>query len=182
MRTRIRALPALLAVALAAGAAPIASATAECLTTPERTAFDVEALKNEMMLGALSCGWRPQYNAFVTRFRPEIAAREREVDAWFRKNYGRAAQQQHDAFITQLSNDESTSSLRQGDQFCKTHTPLLDNVTKLQDADDLTAYAQGWGSAREMPAKDCAEPAAAETAEQPAKASPHHAPAARKRH
>ncbi len=71
------ALLALLAAGLfsaeVAGAAP-------CANPIDQGAFDTAALKSELMVVALTCNTREDYNQFVEQFRPDLAREERALE------------------------------------------------------------------------------------------------------
>src|SRR5665213_1142629 len=88
--------PALLGL-LAAGLFSAEVAVAQpCATSVDQGAFDTMALKSELMVVALTCEARPQYNQFVEQFRPDLAREERVLDGWFSQAYGRRSRTVHD--------------------------------------------------------------------------------------
>jgi hypothetical protein len=128
---------------LAAGLFSAEVAVAEPCTSPvDQGAFDVAALKSELMLVALTCDMRPQYNAFIEKFRPDLVKEERALNGWFSRAYGRRATQQHDDYITNLANVESHVGLQRGNLFCKEYSPMFNTVAGLRNIGELVAYAQ----------------------------------------
>ena len=146
-----------------------AEPVAQCGMSPAREAFDVQGLKSELMVTALSCGGQDRYNAFVAKFRPDLTAQERELKTYFDKEYGRSAQKEHDNYITQLANVQSERGLQAGTQFCDQRISMFDEVLALENASDLGGYAE---------AKDIVQPDIYKTCETP---GPEHA-ARRVRH
>ena len=67
------------------------TAQMQCLSPDQRALFQVQALRSEMMVLATACSDDSQYNAFVTRYQPELAAGEKAIDAWFKQKYGQQA-------------------------------------------------------------------------------------------
>lgn len=139
-------------------------AASQCGMSPARQAFDVEGLKSELMVTALSCNQQDRYNAFVGKFRGDLTEQERALNAYFTSSYGHAAQREHDNYITQLANVQSERGLKAGTQFCDQRISMFDEVQVLDNASDLGSYAE---------AKDIVQPATYETcvAPKPAKAS-----------
>lgn len=135
-----------------------ARAAASCNVPETREAFDVEGLKSELMVTALSCNRQDRYNDFVAKFRPALTDQERALDVYFHSTYGRAAQREHDNYITQLANGQSDLGLKSGTSFCDQRTSMFDEVAALESASDLGGYAE---------AKDIAQPAAYETCRPP---------------
>ncbi len=127
--------------------------------SPTREAFDVQGLKSELMVTALSCGAQDRYNAFVEKFRPGLNAEESTLKAYFTGAYGRSAQKQRDDYITQLANVESERGLQAGTQFCDQRVSMFDEVAALDSVGDLGGYAE---------AKDIVQPAAYDSCAVPA--------------
>src|SRR5579875_2662325 len=100
-------------------------ATASCVTPDNQSAFEIEALKSEMMVLATGCHDDAQYNAFIRRFQPDLQEAERRIDAYFRRIYGARAQREHDAYITSLANAESDRGLAMGSDFCSRNAALF---------------------------------------------------------
>ncbi len=69
----------------------------ECTSPADQSAFEVEALKSELMVLTMSCQRDNDYNAFIRRYQTELRSNEAEISSYFKKAYGRRAQQEHDA-------------------------------------------------------------------------------------
>ena len=136
-RVAIRAVLASALMIQQALAAPV------CLQPSERPVFDVAALRSQMMVLATSCHDDTQYNAFMNRYRPDLMANERAVDAYFKRVYGRSAQREHDTFVTDLANAQSDFGLTMGTDFCPRDDALFSEVMALQTAQQLGEYAAG---------------------------------------
>ena len=133
-------------VSLAAASSLIcqqAAAQLHCMTPADRATFDVQALRSEMMVLATGCSDDAQYNAFITRYQPELQANEREIDAWFKRKFGRHAQVEHDRFVTDLANAQSSAGTKQGSDFCPHNGMIFQEVMALRDATDLSPFAAG---------------------------------------
>jgi hypothetical protein len=120
-----------------------AAAEMQCLPPTTRAAFDVQALRSEMMVLATGCSDDAQYNAFIERYRPALMSNEQEMDAWFKRNFGRRAQNEHDRFVTDLANAQSSAGTRLGTDFCAHNGVIFQEVMALQASDDLAAFAAG---------------------------------------
>lgn len=147
-------------------AAP-ALAAGQCGISSAREAFNVQGLKSELMVTALSCNMQDRYNAFIEKFRPDLTAEEATLNGYFRTTYGRGAQTAHDDYITQLANVQSERGLKAGTAFCQQRLDMFDEVSVLSNAADLGGYAE---------AKDIVQPASYETCAAPS-AVPGHAAA-----
>ena len=133
--------PALLGL-LAAGLFSAEVAVAQpCATSVDQGAFDTMALKSELMVVALTCEARPQYNQFVEQFRPDLAREERALDAWFSRAYGGRSRTVHDEYVTNLANAESDVGLKRGTLFCQDHATLFPTVLRLRGAEQLVNFA-----------------------------------------
>ncbi|APH57726.1 Hypothetical protein GbCGDNIH6_1904 [Granulibacter bethesdensis] len=131
-----------LAAAAMGGAVPAVAASG-CSSQAEQAAFDTVALQSELQVIAKACHTEDAYNSFVTRYRPALAAAHEDVSAWFKKAAGKSAQKVHDIFITGLANGQSTSSLKEGSDFCVLGTPLFTEVMALPKDSMLASYAAG---------------------------------------
>ncbi|EGG75134.1 hypothetical protein SXCC_04044 [Gluconacetobacter sp. SXCC-1] len=127
-----------------------ARAAGPCSPSPAHEAFDVQGLKSELMVTALSCGAQDKYNNFVMKFRSKLTSEEHVLNGYFSSTYGRNAQRQHDDYITQLANVQSERGLKSGTAFCQQRLSMFDEVGELETAADLSNYAQ---------AKDILQPA-----------------------
>lgn len=110
-----------------------------CVPETTRTAFQVTALKSQLMVAALSCQQDSHYNGFIERNRRELVAHDRELTQWFRRTYGRQGQRRMDDFITSLANAQSQEGIRQGGSFCSNMGPLFREVSNIQSMPALAA-------------------------------------------
>ena len=115
----------------------------QCLTSQDRAVFDVQALRSEVMVLATGCSDDSQYNAFIERYRPELMANERSIDAWFKKHFGRGAQAAHDRFVTDLANAHSDAGSKLGSEFCPRNGMIFQEVMALPQLSQLPAFAAG---------------------------------------
>jgi len=133
--------PALLGL-LAAGLFSAEVAVAQpCATSVDQGAFDTMALKSELMVVALTCEARPQYNRFIEQFRPDLEREERALNTWFTHAYGGRWRTMHDEYVTNLANAESDVGLKRGTLFCKDHENIFPTVLRLRGADQLVNFA-----------------------------------------
>jgi hypothetical protein len=156
-----RAAVAGLALAGLVNSGQAAFAASQCTSSPAHEAFDVQGLKSELMVTALSCNMQDRYNAFVAKFRSRLLDEEGALNAYFRTTYGRSAQREHDDYITQLANVQSERGLKSGTAFCDQRAAMFDEVAVLESTSDLSSYAQ---------AKDIVQPASYETCAAPERA------------
>lgn len=138
------------------------AASATCSNSPSHEAFNIEGLKSELMVTALSCHAQDQYNAFMGQFRPIISTQESKLKNYFRSNYGRrsqkAAQKAYDDYITQLANVQSSQGLKAGTIFCLQRMDMFNELKPLKTASELSQYAE---------AKDIIQPTSYEICKAP---------------
>ncbi len=128
---------------LAAGLLTSHVAAAQCVRSGDYPAFDITALKTKLMVTALTCGADEKYNAFVMKYRPELASQDKALGSYFTRAHGRRARQQQDDYITQLANSQSQTGLRQGSLFCRYNLGTFDEVMALRNSAELTDFAAG---------------------------------------
>jgi len=137
-------------------AQPVLAST--CTYPQDVAALKVASLKSELMVTAITCQDSTRYNKFMLKFQPDLVANERVLQAYFTRAYGRTAgARQHDIFITNLANAESTSGITQGTNLCFTNEPMFDEVMALPSGGDLPDYAAGKNLAQPLVAVSCAD-------------------------
>jgi hypothetical protein len=152
---------------LGAAALQPAFAQRQCASPVDQSAFEVQALRSELMVLAMGCHDDDQYNAFMRRFQPHLMANEKAIVAYFKRVYGRSAQTEHDRFVTDLANAISHQGTELGGDFCPRNGKVFSEVLALRSDADLADYAAG---------KDLVPP----TLQICTAAVPAHAPAAKK--
>lgn len=144
----------LLGGVLAAVAVP-GLAIAACLRPAEKTAFDVRALQSQLMVVALSCQHQDDYNAFVTRFRSQLAEAHRDVTSYYRRSSGRQAQRVMDQYITNLANNQMQVGITQGSHFCRNQVPLFQRAMTARTSADLSAIVVEAGIVQPLEQQAC---------------------------
>ena len=112
-----------------------------CTNSADRTAFDTEGLKSELMVTALACKEQDKYNVFMRTYQPSVASQEHELTAYFKRAYGRAATKAYDDYISNLANVQEEDGLKAGSAFCQIFTNMFDEVMSLHDGSELADYA-----------------------------------------
>jgi hypothetical protein len=121
--------------------AGIASAQ-QCAKPADVQAFEIAGLKSKLMVTALTCHQQDRYNAFVQRFRADLMAQERALQAYFARTAGGSrAQYRHDDYITSLANTISESGIRQGTLYCQQNVGMFTEVLGLPKGADLAGFA-----------------------------------------
>ncbi len=140
---------------LAVGLVASHAAAAQCVRPGDYPAFDVAALKAKLMITALTCNADEKYNAFVTKYRPELASQDKALNSFFTRANSRRARQQHDDYITQLANSQSETGVNQGTLFCHYNLGTFDEVMALRSGAELTDFAAGKSIMQPVVAPEC---------------------------
>ncbi len=138
-------------------------AAAQCAKVAEKNAFDVTGLKSQLMVTAISCHAQDKYNAFVMRFRDDLVAQERTLNAYFTRTFGRRATQEHDDYITSLANTVSQNGLKRGTLFCDENVGIFDEVLLLKTGRELPTYAASKSLVQPITLVTCADPTPTKT-------------------
>ncbi len=115
----------------------------QCASVSDQSAFEIQALRSELMVLATGCHDDAEYNAFIRRYQPDLQANERAIDAYFRHRYGKAGRVEHDRFVTELANAMSREGSDLGGDFCPRNGLIFHEVLALQSASELTEFAAG---------------------------------------
>ena len=65
------------------------------------------------------------------------------MDAWFKRNFGQRAQTEHDRFVTDLANAQSSAGTRLGTDFCPHNGVIFREAMALHASDDLALVRRG---------------------------------------
>jgi hypothetical protein len=95
-----------LALCLVAGNA----AMARCASPEEMTALKVAALRQQLMVAALTCHQASSFNRFVTSYREEFVTSDHALLRFFARESGSRADDAYNAYKTKMANDSSISS------------------------------------------------------------------------
>ena len=114
-----------------------------CASLADQSAFEVQALRSELMVLATGCHDDERYNAFIRRFQADLQGNERAINAYFQHRYGRAAQAEHDRFVTDLANAISRQGSDLGGDFCPRNGMIFAEVLSLTSSNELADFAAG---------------------------------------
>lgn len=118
-----------------------ALAQRQCSSAAERATFEVQALRTELMVLAVGCNEDNRYNAFMRRFQGDLQANEREVQAYFKRKFGRSAQTEQDRFVTDMANARSRLGTDLGTDFCPRNSQIFTEVMALRSSAELHEFA-----------------------------------------
>jgi hypothetical protein len=150
-------------------AQPVLAGT-QCTSPTDRSMFEVQSLRSELMVLATGCNYDEKYNAFIRRYQGDLQANERAVSSYFSHRYGRSGQYEHDRFVTDLANANSRLGTDLGGDFCPRNGLIFNEVLSLASTNQLADYAAGKDI---IPASIdvCATPGAAATSKSSGKTS-----------
>lgn len=120
-----------------------ALAARQCSSTADQSAFEVQALRSELMVLATGCHDDEQYNAFIRRFQTDLQSNEKAISLYFQHRYGKGGQTEHDRFVTELANAISRQGSDLGGDFCPRNGLIFQEVMALDNAGELPDYAAG---------------------------------------
>lgn len=87
--------------------------------------IEVRRLQTNLMVAALSCGARADYNEFVVTHRPSLKQHGTTIRNEFRRRHGREGPKQLNRFVTRLANEASARSNADRQAFCSDATVLF---------------------------------------------------------
>lgn len=94
-------------------------AQAACASKYEKQSLEMRALQSELMVAALACGKKAEYNFYVSRFTPDLRWHGKQLRSFFNRTYGAASEKKLNQFVTQMANQASRLSLsRNNAQYC----------------------------------------------------------------
>src|ERR1700759_4192383 len=120
-----------------------ALAERQCSSVADQSAFEVQALRSELMVLATGCHDDDRYNAFIRRFQADLQGNEKAINAYFQHRYGRTAQTEHDRFVTDLANAISRQGSDLGGDFCPGNGLIFNEVLALESSAELADFAAG---------------------------------------
>lgn len=152
----------LLAAAATAGFAGGANAGGVCAQPAEQAALNTRVLQSELMVAALSCNARGQYNRFVKKFEVELVANGRTMRRYFHRAYGRRGEAEVTRFVTRLANDASARSLNASNNaYCAKARAIFDKVLAL-DPNELPDFVADRSRVAQHGILPCTQQAASE--------------------
>ena len=126
-----------------------------CVRPTERAAINASALLSELQVITISCHHEDRYNAIVTRLRPALATKEKNLKSFFARAYGKRGQAEHDKYITELANLQSQLASKSGGRFCSMGSGMMDQVMPLSTVEELAAYAETNHVQQALAADEC---------------------------
>jgi hypothetical protein len=109
-----------------------------CMSKEEALAEQARGLQSALMVAALKCvhksslGLHESYNAFVTRFNPELSAHSDVMQAYFRRSYGTGHKHQLNKYMTSMANHFSLDTFN-NKNFCEDMAEVVGAVLAAPD-------------------------------------------------
>lgn len=117
-----------------------AKGPSRCANKTEASALHMRSLQNHLMVAALSCDKRNEYDAFVTRFNKTLSNSGKTMKQYFQGAWGKSSGSQLDNYVTYIANRVSVQSLDNRVSFCNAANDMIQHVMKLDDA-GLASYS-----------------------------------------
>ncbi|MPY70931.1 MAG: hypothetical protein GEU92_12680 [Alphaproteobacteria bacterium] len=132
---------------------------AGCADARERESLTVRSLQTDLMVAALSCNVRDDYNTFVQRYRPHLSGHGHALRRYFQRAYGPRAQRALDRYVTELANQASQVSNADRTAFCAQTAASLNMLLAATDREGAHVLASlaagGSGASLRDPAPSC---------------------------
>ena len=161
-RTPLRRITAGLVGAAMAGAlmgSGSAQAAASCKPhgavqmSEAEVSIEVRRLQTTLMVAALTCSARSDYNSFVINHRGSLQKYGKEIRKEFRRRHGKGGARRLNRFVTRLANEASARSNADRDGFCTDATTMFRKVETSRVA--LATLITQSGSLRELASGHC---------------------------
>jgi hypothetical protein len=127
------------------------TALSACITPRERQAYEVYALRTQVLVGAQSCRMTDRFNVFAMKFTRELTSEGRELRTHYLKAYGKGGDKALDDFVTQIANASFVEGSG-GGNLCGATTAIFDDVMALPEG-QLAVYSSKHTS-QALPAMD----------------------------
>jgi hypothetical protein len=130
------------------------SAFAQCLLPTEKIAFDVRALQTQLMIAAITCNQRDDYNRFVVGHQRDLADAYNQIISHFARVYGGDGQDQADTYITDIANSQSHDGIA-NTSFCNHMKPLFYQALTRQTVTQMETLVIEWNLISPYPLAAC---------------------------
>ena len=120
---------------------PAFANAAPCVASDELPPLQVRMLQTELMVAALTCNQRTDYNSFITRFQPQLSSQGKSLQSFFKQKYGSGSAKALNGFVTRIANESSRRGMVQRGQFCRNAAGIHTESKKIAPT-GLPAFAQ----------------------------------------
>ena len=120
---------------------PAFANAAPCVAADELPPLQVRMLQTELMVAALTCNQRTDYNSFITRFQPQLSSQGKSLQSFFKQKYGSGSAKALNGFVTRIANESSRRGMLKRGQFCRNSAAIHTDSKKIAPT-SLPAFAQ----------------------------------------
>lgn len=113
-----------------------------CQVSSSATALAVRTLQSDLMVAALSCGVKGQYNTFATKFKQPLIRNGHVLKSVFDDRFGGHGTKRLTTYVTELANQAAQRMAVHDGNFCADASGLFQTVLALP-AGELDRYARG---------------------------------------
>lgn len=106
-------------------------------------AVRIRALQTEMMVAALNCNAKSDYNRFVNRFKPELQDQADTLKSYFDRVYGASGEKEMNRFITRLANESAKRSAKRGSRYCDEVEEIADEASGSRQLENIDYTYKG---------------------------------------
>lgn len=132
---------AVLAVCMCMAVSGTAQAAA-CAASADLTALHMRMLQTELMVAALTCNQRSEYNAFVTRFQPQLGAEGKHLQSYFKQQHGARATRELNDFVTRIANESARRGMVKRGAFCRNAERIHADAKALKPSELISLASQ----------------------------------------
>lgn len=84
----------------------------QCANPDEKQALDTRTIQSQLMVAALSCNLKPEYDAMIIKFNDELKNNAKHLKSYFGHTHPKNSDHEMNRFITFLANESSNVSLK----------------------------------------------------------------------
>ena len=129
VKVRARAGRVMLLAAVAAILGPsLVQAACPAGYSGETVAKSVRTLQSDLMVGALSCGQRESYNAFVTEYRGQLVGQGKSLVAHFKSAHGGTHKSKLNSYVTRLANASAIRHATATMDYCQETSDIFNTL------------------------------------------------------
>lgn len=97
-----------------------------CSRPAEQTALNVRALQTDLMVAALVCGMRAEYDTFMLAYRERFGRHAVALRTYFKRAHGASGEFHLNRLVTRLANEASSASATDRGLYCRSAGAMFD--------------------------------------------------------
>lgn len=130
--------------ALAEGGTEEGGSNELCASENDLAALNARVLQTELMVAALSCDERQQYNNFIVAYRSMLSERSQALQGMFKRAYGAEGTDRLNSFVTKMANNSSQQVTDRGNGYCAYAGELFKEVLANRPSDLNLLTSKPW--------------------------------------